>query len=127
MDGYDGPEALQQPAWDDSDIGDAEVVPPSDKSDMVPEEKVAHPEFNAPKSQALHRVPKPGKILARKRKSLWAILGVIAILLAVIVGLQVRLRTMHSTGSSRYLAFSSFRTEGREKKQGDTSIDSTLT
>jgi hypothetical protein len=117
MGGHDGPEALQQPASDDSDIGAAEVVPSSDESGMVSEEKVAHPEFNAPKSQALHRVPKPPEILARKRKRLWAVLGVIAILLAVIVGLWVKLGTKHSTGSSRYLAFSSFRTEGRVKKQ----------
>jgi len=94
---------------------------------MVPEEKVAHPEFNAPKSQPLHRFPKPWEILARKRKSLWAVSGIIAILLVVIVGLWVRLGTKHSTGSSRYLAFSSFRTDGRVTKHGDTSIDSTLT
>jgi len=127
MDGHDGQEAQQQPASDDSNIGAAEVVLSSDESGTVPEEKVTHPEFNAPKSQALYRVSKPREILARNRKSLWAVLGVIVILLAVIVGLWVRVVIKHPTGSSRYFAFFGFRTEGRVNKQGDTSTNSTLT
>jgi hypothetical protein len=97
MGDLDGPEALKQPALDDSDVGAAEIAPPSDEPDLVPDEKDAQPESNAPKSQAPHRAPKPCD-------TLMIIVLVILFPMALIVGWGIGNKI--TTGSFRYLAFS---------------------
>jgi hypothetical protein len=120
MDGHDSSEALQQPASNDSDSGASEVVSPSDKSEMGPEEKIIHRESNAPQSQIVHPVPTLREILARNSNTFWVVWLVTTIVLSFIIGVLVHLavlETKHSTGYSRYLPFSIFGAEGRVRQR----------